>query len=273
MLEVNVADDDLGRVIGRERPDRQRDPHVVRAAATARTPRDGRDPGRGLVPAHRRLHALPRVVRVVLGDSATFERASSRLRAALLQLPRHDAAERRPGRRLALRRRRRDGDAGRRRRRRAAGRLRRRAARAGGSSCWRRRAGLLDDALAAELAAEPQLALLCGRYEGVDERVREHLADDAVSIGRYVLAGGELAAMVVADAVLRKLPGALGHADSAVEESFSAALEGAPEYPHYTRPATYRGWDVPEVLLSGRPRAGPRVAAGRAAARRRGRLR
>ena len=81
-----------------------------------------------------------------------------------------------------------------------------------------------DDALAAELARRAALALLCGRYEGVDERVREHLADDAISIGRYVLAGGELAAMVVADAVLRKLPGALGHAESAIEESFSPAL-------------------------------------------------
>ena len=109
----------------------------------------------------------------------------------------------------------------------------------------------LDDALASELASEAHLALLCGRYEGVDERVREHLADDAVSVGPYVLSGGELAAMVVADTVLRKLPGALGHAESAVEESFSAALEGAPEYPHYTRPASYRGWDVPDVLLSG----------------------
>jgi tRNA (guanine37-N1)-methyltransferase len=109
----------------------------------------------------------------------------------------------------------------------------------------------LDDALAAELAQERHLALLCGRYEGIDERVREHLADDAISIGPYVLAGGELAAMVVADAVIRKLPGALGHADSAIEESFSEALEGGPEYPHYTRPASYRGWDVPEVLLSG----------------------
>ena len=108
-----------------------------------------------------------------------------------------------------------------------------------------------DDELASELASEPSMALLSGRYEGVDERVREHLATDAVSVGPYVLAGGELAAMVVADAVLRKLPGALGHADSAVEESFSEALEGAPEYPHYTRPASYRGWDVPEVLLSG----------------------
>jgi len=109
----------------------------------------------------------------------------------------------------------------------------------------------LDEALATELAAEPHVALLCGRYEGVDERVREHLVDDTVSIGPYVLSGGELAAMVVADTVLRKLPGALGHADSALEESFSEALGGAPEYPHYTRPAAYRGWGVPDVLLSG----------------------
>ena len=110
---------------------------------------------------------------------------------------------------------------------------------------------LFDDALAEELAAEPHLALLCGRYEGLDERVVEHLADEAISIGRYVLSGGELAAMVICDAVLRKLPGALGDAESAVEESYSAALEGAPEYPQYTRPASYRGWEVPEVLLSG----------------------
>ena len=110
---------------------------------------------------------------------------------------------------------------------------------------------VLDDALVSELAAEPALTLLCGRYEGFDERIVEHLATDAVSIGRYVIAGGELAAMVVADAVIRKLPGSLGHEDSAVEESFSEALEGAPEYPHYTRPASYRGWEVPEVLLSG----------------------
>jgi tRNA (guanine37-N1)-methyltransferase len=109
----------------------------------------------------------------------------------------------------------------------------------------------LDDGLASELAREQRLTLLCGRYEGFDERIVEHLATDAVSIGRYVLSGGELAAMVLADTVLRKLPGALGHADSAVEESFSEALEGRPEYPHYTRPATYRGWSVPEVLLSG----------------------
>jgi tRNA (guanine37-N1)-methyltransferase len=110
---------------------------------------------------------------------------------------------------------------------------------------------LLDDALVDELAGERALTLLSGRYEGFDERVVEHLATDAISIGRYVLAGGELAAMVVCDAVIRKLPGALGHEESALEESFSPALEGAPEYPHYTRPAEYRGWSVPEVLLSG----------------------
>jgi len=109
----------------------------------------------------------------------------------------------------------------------------------------------LDDALARGLASEPHVALLSGRYEGIDERVRDHLATEAVSIGPYVLSGGELAAMVVADAIIRKLPGALGHADSVVEESFSEALGGAPEYPHYTRPASYRGWGVPEVLLSG----------------------
>jgi len=108
-----------------------------------------------------------------------------------------------------------------------------------------------DDALASELAAEPELTLLCGRYEGFDERVNAHLATDVVSIGPYVLSGGELAAMVVADAVIRKLPGALGHEESAVEESFSEALEGAPEYPHYTRPFEWRGHQVPDVLLSG----------------------
>jgi len=110
---------------------------------------------------------------------------------------------------------------------------------------------MLDDELASELAAEPVLTLLCGRYEGFDERVVEHLATDAVSIGRYVLSGGELPAMVLCDAVIRKLPGSLGDETSSVEESFSPALEGAPEYPHYTRPAEYRGWAVPDVLLSG----------------------
>lgn len=108
-----------------------------------------------------------------------------------------------------------------------------------------------DDALATELAAAPELTLLCGRYEGFDERVNEHLATDVISIGPYVLAGGELAAMVVCDAVIRKLPGALGHEDSAVEESFSEALGGAPEYPHYTRPVEWHGHRVPDILLSG----------------------
>ena len=109
----------------------------------------------------------------------------------------------------------------------------------------------LDDALSSELAAETQLTILCGRYEGFDERVHEHLASDVVSIGPYVLSGGELAAMVLCDTVLRKLPGALGHRESALEESFSEVLEGAPEYPHYTRPFDWRGHAVPEVLLSG----------------------
>jgi tRNA (guanine37-N1)-methyltransferase len=110
---------------------------------------------------------------------------------------------------------------------------------------------LLDEGYVKELAAEPALTLLCGRYEGFDERIVEHFASETLSIGRYVLSGGEPAAMVVCDAVLRKLPGALGHVESAVEESFSVALDGDPEYPHYTRPAEYRGWPVPEILLSG----------------------
>jgi tRNA (guanine37-N1)-methyltransferase len=108
-----------------------------------------------------------------------------------------------------------------------------------------------DDTLAAELAQERDLTLLCGRYEGFDERIVEHLATDAISIGPYVLAGGELAAMVVMDAVIRKLPGALGHEESVVEESFSAALEGGLEYPQYTRPAVWRGHAVPQILASG----------------------
>jgi tRNA (guanine37-N1)-methyltransferase len=109
----------------------------------------------------------------------------------------------------------------------------------------------LDDALASELAGEEALTLLCGRYEGFDERILEHFVSDRVSIGRYVLSGGELAAMVLSDAVMRKLPGVLGKDESAVEESFSPALDGGVEYPHYTRPAEWRGWTVPEVLLSG----------------------
>lgn len=109
----------------------------------------------------------------------------------------------------------------------------------------------LDDAYVEELAAEEAVTLLCGRYEGFDERIVEHFCSESLSIGPYVLAGGELAAMVVCDAVLRKLPGVLGHDESAVQESFSAALGGRPEYPHYTRPAEHRGWEVPPVLLSG----------------------
>lgn len=110
---------------------------------------------------------------------------------------------------------------------------------------------LLDDSLVGELAAEPGIALLCGRYEGFDHRVHEHLADDEISIGRYVLAGGELPAMVVADAIMRRQPGALGDENSAIEESWSEALDGLPEYPHYTRPPEYRGWGIPDVLISG----------------------
>jgi tRNA (guanine37-N1)-methyltransferase len=110
---------------------------------------------------------------------------------------------------------------------------------------------VLDEDYVQELAAEPALTLLCGRYEGFDERIVEHFASETLSIGRYVLSGGEPAAMVVCDAVLRKLPGALGHVESALEESFSETLDGAPEYPHYTRPGEYRGWSVPEILLSG----------------------
>jgi tRNA (guanine37-N1)-methyltransferase len=110
---------------------------------------------------------------------------------------------------------------------------------------------MLDDAYVNELVAEPALTFLCGRYEGFDERIVQYLASDTLSVGRYVLSGGELAAMVACDAVIRKLPGALGHADSAEEESFSDALGGNPEYPHYTRPVQWRGHGVPDVLLSG----------------------
>ena len=108
-----------------------------------------------------------------------------------------------------------------------------------------------DEAMAHRLAGLDELTLLSGRYEGFDERVHEHLVSEVVSIGPYVLSGGELAAMVVCDAVMRKLPGSLGHEESAVEESFSEALQGAPEYPHYTRPADWHGHLVPDVLLSG----------------------
>jgi tRNA (guanine37-N1)-methyltransferase len=108
----------------------------------------------------------------------------------------------------------------------------------------------LDQELVEELAAEERLTLLSARFEGFDERIVEHLATDAVSIGPYVLSGGELPAMVVLDAIARRLPGAINE-ESALEETFSAGLEGGVEYPHYTRPAEFRGWQVPEVLLSG----------------------
>jgi tRNA (guanine37-N1)-methyltransferase len=108
----------------------------------------------------------------------------------------------------------------------------------------------LDQPLVEELAAEPAIAVLSSRFEGFDERIVSNLCTDAVSIGPYVLSGGELPAMVLLDAIARRLPGAL--ADGSGElESFSSALDGGIEYPHYTRPAEYRGWDVPPVLLSG----------------------
>jgi tRNA (guanine37-N1)-methyltransferase len=102
-----------------------------------------------------------------------------------------------------------------------------------------------------ELAREPHLTLLSARFEGFDERVVEHLASDAISIGPYVLSGGELPAMVLLDAIARRLPGALGSEESGLIESFSEELEGGLEYPHYTRPADFRGWGVPDILLSG----------------------
>ena len=108
----------------------------------------------------------------------------------------------------------------------------------------------LDQALVDELAAEDALTLLSARFEGFDERIHEHVATDTVSIGPYVLSGGELPAMVMLDAVARRLPGAIREESGAVE-SFSAALEGGLEFPHYTRPAEFRGWRVPDVLLSG----------------------
>ena len=109
----------------------------------------------------------------------------------------------------------------------------------------------LTDGVVTELAGLERLTLLCGPYEGFDQRVHDHLANDAVSIGPYVLSGGEVAAMAVLDAVTRKLSGALGRDESHLEDSFSEALGGRPEYPHYTRPVDFRGWSVPAVLLSG----------------------
>ncbi|PKN97294.1 MAG: tRNA (guanosine(37)-N1)-methyltransferase TrmD [Chloroflexi bacterium HGW-Chloroflexi-4] len=103
-------------------------------------------------------------------------------------------------------------------------------------------------AIAKELAALPHIAILCGRYEGVDERVREHLVTDQISVGDYVLTGGELPAMIIIDAVSRFLPGVLGDPTGAEDDSFS---NGLLEYPHYTRPEIFRGWGVPPELLSG----------------------
>jgi tRNA (guanine37-N1)-methyltransferase len=107
---------------------------------------------------------------------------------------------------------------------------------------------LFSQAVARELAGHKRLILICGHYEGFDERVRQHLATDELSIGDYVLSGGELAAMVVTNAVVRLLAGVLGCEDSLTDDSHT---DGLLEYPQYTRPAEYRGWPVPEILLSG----------------------
>ena len=107
---------------------------------------------------------------------------------------------------------------------------------------------LLNQRVVDELAREERLVLVCGHYEGVDERIREHFTDDEISIGDYVLSGGEIAALVVIDAVVRRLPGTLGSEESLLEESHS---DGLLEYPQYTRPAEFRGWRVPDILLSG----------------------
>ncbi|HLF72640.1 MAG TPA: tRNA (guanosine(37)-N1)-methyltransferase TrmD [Dehalococcoidia bacterium] len=107
---------------------------------------------------------------------------------------------------------------------------------------------LLNQSVVDELVREERLVLVCGHYEGVDERIREHFVDDEISIGDYVLSGGEVAALVVIDAVVRRLPGTLGGADSLLEESHT---DGLLEYPQYTRPAEFRGWKVPDILLSG----------------------
>ncbi len=108
----------------------------------------------------------------------------------------------------------------------------------------------LDQELVEELVAEPALTLLSARFEGFDQRILDHLATDVISIGPYVLSGGEIPALALVDAIARRLPGALTEGSGEVE-SFSAALDGGLEYPHYTRPADFRGWTVPEILLSG----------------------
>jgi len=107
---------------------------------------------------------------------------------------------------------------------------------------------VFDQRIAKELSVHERIALLCGRYEGLDERIREHLVTDEISIGDYVLTGGELPAMILIDAVSRLIPGVLGDPTGAEEDSHSMGLL---EYPHYTKPSEYRGWKVPEVLLSG----------------------
>jgi tRNA (guanine37-N1)-methyltransferase len=108
-----------------------------------------------------------------------------------------------------------------------------------------------DDAYARDIASAERIVLLCGRYEGFDHRVHEHVATERLSVGPYILSGGEIAAMSVIDAATRHLEGALGAAASSREESFAPAFAGGLEHPHYTRPATYRGWSVPAVLRGG----------------------
>jgi tRNA (guanine37-N1)-methyltransferase len=107
---------------------------------------------------------------------------------------------------------------------------------------------LVNQEIAFELAKYDHLALLCGRYESLDERIRQHLVTDSISIGDYVLTGGELPALIIIDAVTRLLPGVLGDPEAAFDDSHAT---GILEYPHYTRPPEYRGWDIPDVLLSG----------------------
>jgi tRNA (guanine37-N1)-methyltransferase len=108
---------------------------------------------------------------------------------------------------------------------------------------------MLSPQVAGELSAKEHIIIVCGHYEGVDERVRQHLVDDEVSIGKYVLSGGELPALVIIDSLLRFVPGVLGNPESLKEESFEGDIEA--EYPQYTRPAEFRGWKVPKVLMSG----------------------
>ncbi len=125
-------------------------------------------------------------------------------------------------------------------------------ARAGGAGCpvilLTPQGRVFNQKIALQLAAHPHLALICGRYEGMDERIREYLVTDEISIGDYVLTGGELPALVLIDAIARLLPGVLGDPDGAADDSHAAGLL---EYPHYTRPPEFRGWRVPDILLSG----------------------